>query len=137
MSAPVAMIPYANMAPYRQLGAPRDCNFVPLVPKASIGALIDGKVAAAAVPVGGLARLAGIVETVGRFGIAAKGASMSVLLFSRYPIEHMHEPKTLHAHNRYHLYICETYHIYHLLPFLNRFRPSHQNIASMGSKHDL
>lgn len=95
MSAPVAMIPYANMAPYRQLGVPRDCHFVPLVPKASIEALIDGQVAAAAVPVGGLARLAGIVETVGRFGIAARGASMSVLLFSRYPIEHMHEPKTL------------------------------------------
>ncbi|MGD8703366.1 MAG: hypothetical protein PVH26_13110, partial [Desulfosarcina sp.] len=80
MSAPVAMIPYANMAPYRQLGAPRDCHFVTLVPKASVDALVSGQVTAAAVPVGGMCRLAGIIETVGHFGIAAKGASMSVLL---------------------------------------------------------
>jgi chorismate dehydratase len=96
MSAPVAMIPYANMAPYRQLGAPRDCHFVTLVPKASVDALVSGQVTAAAVPVGGMCRLAGIIETVGHFGIAAKGASMSVLLFSRYPMEEMHAPKTLH-----------------------------------------
>lgn len=95
MSVPVAMIPYANMAPYRQLGPPEGCHFVPLVPKASIEALMTGTVAAAAVPVGGLARLAGIVETMGRFGIAAQGASMSVLLFSRCPFEHLHAPRTL------------------------------------------
>ncbi|MBC2710656.1 MAG: hypothetical protein HGJ94_06555 [Desulfosarcina sp.] len=95
MSVPVAMIPYTNMAPYRQLGAPHGCHFVPLVPKASIGALITGRVVAAAVPVGGLVRLGGVVETVGRFGIAAKGPSMSVLFFSRVPFEEMHEPKTL------------------------------------------
>lgn len=96
MTTPVAMIPYTNMAPYRQLGPPANCHFVPLAPKASIAALLAGKVAAAAVPVGGLARLAGSVETVGRFGIAAKGASMSVLLFSRYPFEQMHAPRTVH-----------------------------------------
>ncbi len=95
MSTPVAMIPYTNMAPYRQLGAPRGCHFVPLVPKASIGALMSGSVVAAAVPVGGLARLGDAVETVGCFGIAAKGPSMSVLLFSRCIFERMHAPKTL------------------------------------------
>ncbi len=95
MSAPVAMIPYANMAPYRQLGAPGNCHLVPLVPKASIEALIAGRVTAAAVPVGGLTRLAGIVETVGRFGIAARGASMSVLLFSRCPMDRLQAPRTL------------------------------------------
>ena len=95
MSTPIAMIPYANMAPYRQLGEPGGCRFVPLVPSASIDALIAGTVDAAAVPVGGLAGLSGLVEPVGRFGIAARGPSMSVLLFSQYPFEQMHTPRTL------------------------------------------
>lgn len=95
MSTSIAMIPYANMAPYRQLGEPEGCHFVPLVPSASIDALIAGTVDAAAVPVGGLAWISGLVEPVGRFGIAAKGPSMSVLLFSQYPIEQMHAPRTL------------------------------------------
>lgn len=95
MSAPIAMIPYANMAPYRQLGEPGGCHFVPLVPSASIDALIASTVDAAAVPVGGLARLSGLVEPVGQFGIAARGPSMSVLLFSQYPIEQMQAPRTL------------------------------------------
>ena len=95
MTAAVAMIPYANMAPYRQLGAPRGCRFVPLVPRASIGALLSGDVVAAAVPVGGLAVLEGVVETVGRFGIAAEGDSMSVLFFSRVAFEEMHGPRTI------------------------------------------
>jgi chorismate dehydratase len=95
MTAAVAMIPYTNMAPYRQLGAPRGCRFVPLVPKASIGALLSGEVVAAAVPVGGLAALDGVVETVGRFGIAAAGECMSVLFFSRFPFEAMHDPRTI------------------------------------------
>jgi chorismate dehydratase len=95
MTVPVAMIPYSNMAPYRQLGEPRGCRFVPLVPKASIAALLSGAVVAAAVPVGGLNVLDGVVETVGRFGIAADGESMSVLLFSRVPFDAMHRPRTL------------------------------------------
>ena len=85
MTLAVAMIPYVNMAPYRMLGAPNGCRFVPLVPKASISALLSGDVVAAAVPVGGLARLGKVVETVGDFGIAAEGESMSVLLFSKVP----------------------------------------------------
>jgi len=95
MSTPIAMIPYANMAPYRQLGEPEGCRFVSLVPSASIDALTAGTVDAAAVPVSGLARLSGLVEPVGQFGIAARGPSMSVLLFSQYPIEQMHAPRTL------------------------------------------
>ncbi len=95
MTVPVAMIPYTNMAPYRQLGAPRGCRFVPLVPKASIAALRSGEVVAAAVPVGGLAALVGVVETVGCFGIAAEGESMSVLFFSRVPFDQMHPPRTI------------------------------------------
>jgi hypothetical protein len=66
---------------------------VPLVPKASIAALLSGEVVAAAVPVGGLNVLDGVVETVGRFGIAADGESMSVLLFSRVPFDAMHVPE--------------------------------------------
>ena len=95
MTAPVAMIPFTNMAPYRQLGVPRGCRFVPMVPRASIGALLSGAVVAAAVPVGGLGALDGVVETVGRFGIAAEGESMSVLFFSRVSFEEMHYPRTI------------------------------------------
>lgn len=95
MTVPVGMIPYSNMAPYRQLGEPDGCRFIPLVPRDSIAALQSGAVVAAAVPVGGLDVLEGVVETVGRFGIAADGASMSVLLFSRVPFEAMHRPRTI------------------------------------------
>lgn len=95
MTASVAMIPYTNMAPYRQLGAPRGCRFVPVIPRASIGALLSGEVVAAAVPVGGLKTLDGVVETVGRFGIAADGECMSVLFFSRLPFREMYSPRTI------------------------------------------
>jgi predicted solute-binding protein len=95
MNAAVAMIPYANMAPYRMLGPPAGCRFVPLVPRASIEALLAGDVIAAAVPVGGLASLAGVVETVGCYGIAARGPCMSVLFFSRVPFAAMHAPRTV------------------------------------------
>lgn len=95
MSIPVAMIPYTNMAPYRQLGPPPGCHFVSLVPRKSIQALRSGTVVAAAVPVGGLAILKDAVETVGHFGIAANGPCMSVLFFSRIPFEAMHAPRTL------------------------------------------
>ena len=95
MTVPVAMIPYTNMAPYRQLGAPCGCRFVPLVPRASIEALLTGEVVAAAVPVGGLTALEGVVEMVGRFGIAAEGESMSVLFFSRVPFDDMRSPRTI------------------------------------------
>lgn len=97
MKTPIAMIPYTNMAPYRQLGEPEGCRFVPLVPRQSIAALIDGSVVAAAVPVGGLARLGDRVETAGRFGIGADGPSMSVLLFSRVPFEALKAPLTINV----------------------------------------
>lgn len=86
MSYPISMIPYANMAPYRMLGEPQGCHFVPLVPRESIGALQKGRVLAAAVPVGGLFTLGDLVEPLGPYGIAAKERSMSVLLYSRVPL---------------------------------------------------
>ena len=95
MNTPIAMIPYTNMAPYRQLGTPENCRFVSLVPRESIAALIAGDVMAAAVPVGGLARLGDCVEMAGRFGIAADGPCMSVMLFSRVPLEQLKAPRTL------------------------------------------
>ena len=95
MTVPVAMIPYTNMAPYRELGPPAGCHFVPMVPTESVEALMTRSVAAAAVPVGALPRLEGRVESVGRFGIAARGACMSVLFFSRVPFESMHAPHCL------------------------------------------
>jgi chorismate dehydratase len=45
--------------------------------------------------VGGLAALNGVVETVGKFGIAAEGKCMSVLFFSRIPFEAFTAPHTL------------------------------------------
>ncbi len=95
MNVPVAMIPYTNMAPYRQLGPPAGCRFVPLVPRQSVRALKEGAVIAAAVPVGGLAQLDDCVAMVGRYGIAARGASMSVLLFSQLPFSQLVAPMTL------------------------------------------
>ncbi len=94
---PVAMIPYANMAPYRILGAPWGCRFVPVLPRLSIDALFKDDVVAAAVPVGGLPVLESIVEPVGTFGIAAKESSMSVLFFSRLPFEQVKQPETVHV----------------------------------------
>ncbi len=84
---PIGMIPYVNMAPYRQLGPPSDCRFVPLIPSKSVTALRSGEVLAAAVPVGGLFVLEDLVEPVGQFGIAAKRECMSVIFFSDRPVE--------------------------------------------------
>ncbi|MDL2328767.1 hypothetical protein LJC71_03320 [Desulfosarcina sp. OttesenSCG-928-A07] len=97
MTTPISMIPYINMAPYRQQGPPPGCHFVPLTPRESIAALINGDVAAAAVPVGGLSQLSGRVEFIGKFGIGARKTVMSVLMRSRVPFEAMKAPKTLHV----------------------------------------
>lgn len=94
---PIAMIPYANMAPYRALGAPSGCRFVPVLPRLSVNALRKGDVMAAAVPIGGLPVLKDLVEFVGAFGIAAKESSMSVLFFSRRSFDRMKHPQTLHV----------------------------------------
>lgn len=95
MTSPIAMIPYTNMAPYRQLGPPSGCRFVPCVPSKSVRALKTGEVLAAAVPVGGLAALNDVVEYLGPFGIAARERSMSVLLFSDRPFSEMRAPATV------------------------------------------
>lgn len=92
MTYPVAMIPYANMAPYRELGAPRNCRFVACLPSASVTALLQNRVIAAAVPVGGLAALGGQVEPLGPYGIVAREKSMSVLFFSQHPMDQMRAP---------------------------------------------
>lgn len=89
MAFPVAMIPYTNMAPYRELGPPTGCSFVSLVPSRSIAALKNNSVIAAAVPVGGLPELAGLTDFLGTFGIAAHERSMSVLFFSNRPLAAM------------------------------------------------
>ncbi len=95
MPWPVAMIPYTNMAPYRQLGPPAGSRFVRCVPSESVTALKTGRVLAAAVPVGGLAALEGVVEPLGPYGIAARERSMSVLLFSDRPFAQMYAPATV------------------------------------------
>lgn len=95
MTTPISMIPYINMAPYRQQGPPPGCHFVPMTPRESIAGLMKGDVAAAAVPVGGLSRLGNTVELLAPFGIGARGPVMSVLFFSRFPFADMQAPKTV------------------------------------------
>ncbi|HUU96021.1 MAG TPA: MqnA/MqnD/SBP family protein [Phycisphaerae bacterium] len=89
------MIPYSNMAPYRQLGPPAGCTWVDYVPRQSSIALREGAVWAAAAPVGDLPSLADCVEFLGQFGIAAAGAVGSVLLFSDLPFEELAAPARL------------------------------------------
>lgn len=92
---PIAMIPYANMAPYETLGPPEGCYFVNITPRNSIAALRAGTVWAAAVPVGGLPVLGEGVEPIGAYGIAANAEVMSVLFFSDHPIEGFQPPRTV------------------------------------------
>jgi predicted solute-binding protein len=87
MNFPISMIPYANMAPYAVLGPPADCYFVNCTPRNSIAALKDGILWAAAVPVGGLKALEGLVAPIGSYGIAALREVMSVLFFSDRPFD--------------------------------------------------
>lgn len=90
---PVGIIPYINMAPYAQMGPPRDCEFIPCVPSESVAAMESGRILAAAVPVGALPRLAPLVRPVGNHGIAADGLSMSVLFFSPLPFSAVRAPQ--------------------------------------------
>ena len=92
MKYPVSMIPYANMAPYRQLGEPEGCEWVHLTPRRSSIALREGRVWAAAAPVGDLPALEECCDTTGAFGIAAAGAVRSVLLFSKKPLGELTAP---------------------------------------------
>ncbi len=87
MKYPVSMIPYANVGPYRALGAPEGCEFIETNPKASSEALKKGRLLAAPVPVGMLPSLKEEVEYLGHYGIAANGEVESVLLFSDRPFE--------------------------------------------------
>lgn len=93
---PVAMIPYANMLPYRILGTPPHCCWHDYVPRDSVAALLAGKVMAAAVPVGALPGLADWVEPLGRYGIAARESSMSVIFFSARPFERIRLDERMH-----------------------------------------
>jgi chorismate dehydratase len=94
MPYPVAMIPYANMAPYREAGAPPNCVFTPMVPAASVDALRRGAVLAAALPVGALPALGDLVTPVGSYGIGALRACRSVLVFSRRPFAQLRPEDT-------------------------------------------
>jgi chorismate dehydratase len=92
---PIAMIPYANMAPFQEMGPPAGCTFVDCLPRDSIQALKDKRVWAAAVPVGGLAALEGTTRFAGCYGIAVKERAMSVLFFSDRPFEQVRRPLTV------------------------------------------
>jgi predicted solute-binding protein len=94
------MIPYANMAPFRQLGPPKGCEWVYLHPKQSTSALQRGDVVAAAAPVGDLPLLAGSVRELGPYGIAAHRDVESVLLFADRPVTELTPPTRLHLTNQ-------------------------------------
>lgn len=87
MTHPIAHIPYANMAPFKELGPPEGCSLVDCLPRDSIQALKDKRVWAAAVPVGGLPILKADTSFIGRFGIAVQERAMSVLFFSDCPFD--------------------------------------------------
>jgi chorismate dehydratase len=95
MTFPIAHIPYANMAPFKELGPPEDCILVDYFPRDSIRALKDKKIWAAAVPVGGLALLQEETSCIGRFGIAVQEQAMSVLFFSDRPFNEFSHPLTI------------------------------------------
>ncbi len=92
---PIAMIPYANMAPFQEMGPPSDCVFVDCLPRDSITALKEKRVWSAAVPVGGLAALADDTRYLGCYGIAVKEHAMSVLFFSDRPFDQFGRPQTI------------------------------------------
>lgn len=92
---PIAMIPYANMAPFQEMGPPPGCVFVDCLPRDSIRALKDKRVWAAAVPVGGLAALQDEARFLGLYGIAVKERAMSVLFFCDRPFEKFRRPLTI------------------------------------------
>ncbi len=85
MTHTIAMVPYLNMLPLRMNGAPQGCELRLLDPRETVNALATGEVAAAVVPVGGLPSLAGVVQPLGPWGIAADGVVGSVLFFSQRP----------------------------------------------------
>jgi chorismate dehydratase len=94
-SLPIAMIPYANMAPFQEMGPPQGCAFAECLPRKSIEALKEKRVWAAAVPVGGLALLQDETQFLGCYGIAVKERAMSVLFFSDRPFEKFRRPLTI------------------------------------------
>jgi predicted solute-binding protein len=95
MTYPIAHIPYANMAPFKELGAPDGCTLVDYLPRDSIQALLDKRVWAAAVPVGGLAGLKNMTTFIARYGIAVQEQAMSVLFFSDRPFSAFSRPLTI------------------------------------------
>jgi chorismate dehydratase len=92
---PIAMIPYANMAPFHEMGPPEGCAFTECLPRHSIEALKERRVWAAAVPVGGLAMLRDETQFLGSYGIAVKERAMSVLFFSDRPFDQFRRPLTI------------------------------------------
>jgi chorismate dehydratase len=96
MSFPVSIIPYANMGPFLEPDEPAGCEFIQNTPRQSTRALARGKVLAAPLPVGDYLAIQDQVEFLGPFGIAAKGAVKSVLLFSDRPFAEMAAPAKLY-----------------------------------------
>jgi predicted solute-binding protein len=95
MTYPIAHIPYANMAPFKEMGPPEGCVLVDYFPKDSIQALKDRRVWAAAVPVGGLSMLTKETAFIGHFGVAVKAQAMSVLFFSDRPFNEFSHSMTI------------------------------------------
>ncbi|MEQ8233353.1 MAG: MqnA/MqnD/SBP family protein [Gammaproteobacteria bacterium] len=85
LPARVLITPYLNNRTFVHHAAPPGARLESCVPRLAVQEMLDGGALAGVVPVGGLARLAGCVDLLGRYGIACRGASRSVLLLSREP----------------------------------------------------
>lgn len=138
MDSVVAMIPYANVAPYGMLGPIPGCRFEPMVPSASVTALLRGDVVAAVVPVGALPILEGKVSFVGEFGIAASRAVRSVMLFAKLPLRELVPPREVSLTSQsatsirlLHLILGYT-NGFHRLPYLTDDRERADGILLIG-----
>ncbi len=89
MSCAIGIVPYINMRAYTLLPPPDGCDVIQLSPRHMVQEFKDGRLAAAAIPVGGLFELKGKYDFLSAFGISAKERIDSVLLFSKRPFDQL------------------------------------------------
>jgi|GEM_PF-2309777 len=87
MSYHIAITSYLNTQPLFYHRPLQGCQILQLPPAATVKALLKGSLVGGIVPVAGLPLLADDFELLGPYGIACKGAVLSVALFSKIPFE--------------------------------------------------
>ncbi|HEC16836.1 MAG TPA: hypothetical protein ENI99_09745 [Sedimenticola sp.] len=95
MGYSIGIVPYTNMRPYSLVPPPAGCDLVQLSPRHAVRAFNEGRLSAAAIPVGGLDAIEGQYAFLSSFGISARGRVGSVLLFSRRPLGQLGDGCTL------------------------------------------